>query len=274
MISNFLNHHPKLKWKIYHAYRFFYNLINILNKNNSVPLGRTFVGGGNFEEVGQEFFQYFSNFCNIKPSSKILDIGSGMGRMAIPFSKFLNGSGVYEGFDVFKSGVDWSQKNITTTHTNFHFTHVDVYNKEYNPNGKISTTKFIFPYKDNYFDVVFATSVFTHLLPLDLPKYFSEIFRVLKPNGICFLTFLLLNKESNELIQNKKSHISFEHFEDEYALMIHDVPEHTIAYNENYIRSIHEINNLELLDPIFYGSWCGRNNFLSFQDIIISKKYN
>jgi ubiquinone/menaquinone biosynthesis C-methylase UbiE len=274
MNFKFLNHHPKFKWKIYHLYRFFYDFINILNKNNSAPLGKTFVGGGNFEKVGQEFFQYFLNFCNIKSSSKILDIGSGMGRMAIPFTTFLDENGIYEGFDVFKSGIRWSQKNITTKFSNFHFSYIDIFNKEYNPDGKIHATTFTFPYPDNYFDVVFATSVFTHLLPLDLPKYFSEIYRVLKPNGTCFLTFLLLNPESNQLIQNKQSHILFEHFEDKYALMIHDVPEHTIAYDENYVRSIHETTNLVMTDPIFYGSWCGRNNFLSFQDIIISKKYN
>jgi ubiquinone/menaquinone biosynthesis C-methylase UbiE len=274
--SKFLGQYPKLKWKVYHIYRFFHDLSYSIrkNKNNLCPSGRTFVGDGNFVEIGNEFFQYFIDLCNVKRSAKILDLGSGMGRMAIPFTKYLDQNGIYCGFDVFKSGIQWSQKYITSQFSNFNFTHFDIYNKEYNPDGKISPTKFTFPYDDNYFDLVFATSVFTHLLPSDLPHYFSEINRVTKPNGVCLLTFLLLNEESMKLVQEKKSKILFEHYDDNHALMLRNIPEHTIAYDENFIHSIYNTTNLVISDPIHYGSWCGRDKFKSSQDIIISIKQN
>jgi len=276
MNTKFLNHHPKLKWTLYNVYRFFYDICYIVKKNKSDlnPLGRTFVGGGDFTAVGQEFFHHFQDLCKVNPSAHILDVGSGMGRMAIPFTTHLNQNGTYDGFDVFKSGIQWSQKNITTKFPNFTFTHFDIFNKEYNPDGKISPTEFHFPYNDNYFDLVFATSVFTHILPSSLSNYFSEINRVMKPNGFCFLTFLFLNEESIQLLQEKKSQIMFEHFEDNYALMLRDIPEHTIAYDENFIRSIYDTTDLVISEPIHYGSWCGRDKFKSFQDIIISVKQN
>ena len=272
MKSNFLNRYPRLKWKLYHTYRFFHTLSEFNTKKSSDmnPTGVLFIGGGDFKGVGEEFQNYFQNFCGIKPSYKILDIGCGSGRMAVPLTKFLD-SGSYRGFDIFPSGIKWCQKNISSKYPNFHFTLADIYNKEYNPTGKIEPSKYKFPYDDDFFDFVFATSVFTHMLPEDLDHYFSEIKRVLKSNGKSFLTFLLLNSISLELIESKKSKITFEQNEDNFSLMYKKIPEHTIAYQEKYIRSIYEKYGMKL-DPIKYGSWSGRSNFVSFQDIIISTK--
>jgi len=194
--------------------------------------------------------------------------------MAVPLTKLLDSSGIYEGFDIFSSGINWCQKNISSKYGNFHFTLVNVYNKEYNPNGKLHSSKYQFPYEDNYFDFVFATSVFTHMLPDDIDNYFSEIKRVLKNNGKCLLTFLLLNSNSLESIYKKKNKIKFEHNDENFSLVYKDIPEHTIAYKENFIRSIYEKYGIIIKEPIKYGSWSGRGDFLSFQDLIISINSN
>lgn len=49
-----------------------------------------------------------------------------MGRMALPLTQYLDQNGRYEGFDVFKSGIVWSQKNISKNFPNFNFKHVDI----------------------------------------------------------------------------------------------------------------------------------------------------
>ncbi len=270
----FLNHHPSLKWKLYHLYRFFYDSVNYFGKNSSElsPEGLLFIGSGDFRKVGEEFFSHFQNLCNLNPTDKILDIGCGQGRMAVPLTKFLESSGAYEGFDIFQSGIEWCKKNISTRYSNFNFQLVNIYNKEYNPNGKIQPSDFKFPYESNYFDFIFATSVFTHMLPEDLDNYFAEINRVLKNNGKCLLTFLLLNSQSQNSIKLKKSKIEFEYLDENYYLMYRDVPEHTIAYKEKFIKEIYEKHGLIIEEPIRYGSWSGRENFLSFQDLIISIK--
>ena len=269
---HFLQRHPRLKWKLYHTYRFFYNFNNIIKKKSTElkPSGKLFIGGGDFKEVGEEFLHYFQTFCKIKPTDKILDIGCGSGRMAVPLTKFLDSSGIYEGFDIFPSGIKWCQKNISPKYNNFHFNLVDIYNKEYNPKGKIPSSKFSFPYENDSFDFIFATSVFTHMLPDDVENYFSEIKRVLKKNRKCFLTFLLLNSESLKAINEKKSKITFEQNDENFSLMYKDIPEHTIAYSENFIRVIHKKHGMIIEEPIKFGSWSGRDSFLSFQDLIIS----
>jgi len=44
------------------------------------------------------------------------------------------------------------------------------------------------PYEDNYFDVVTILAVFEHIEPKKIPNILCEIYRILKPKGICILT--------------------------------------------------------------------------------------
>jgi len=274
----FNNLSPSLKWKLYKLYRIFYDSadsINFSNKRNNeiiYPKGKLFVGGGDFEKVGNEFFQYFKEFCNLQPNHKILDVGCGMGRMAIPLLNFLENNGSYEGFDVFYDGIKWARKKISKKHSNFNFSFVNIYNSEYNPKGTLQAFEYKFPYPDRQFNFIFATSLFTHLLPESIENYFAEINRVLKLGGKCLFTFLLLNNKSNRLILEKKSMIKFEHSENNYQVMRKKVPEHTIAYDESFVMEIYKKYNFKIIEPILYGSWCGRKKFVSFQDIIVASK--
>jgi len=44
------------------------------------------------------------------------------------------------------------------------------------------------PYEDNNFDVVTILAVFEHIEPKKIPNILCEIYRILKPKGICILT--------------------------------------------------------------------------------------
>lgn len=91
----------------------------------------------------------------------------------------------------------------------FHFQHSNVYNKYYNPHGKVRAQDFQFPFDDESLDFVFLTSVFTHMLPSDLENYLSEISRVLKTGGKCLITFFILNEESESLVRSGRSTLDF-----------------------------------------------------------------
>lgn len=235
------------------------------------PRGKIFVGNGDFKKIGEEFLRYFMELGDLKPNERVLDVGCGIGRMSLPLTKYLNKRGSYEGFDIVADGITWCKK-ISSKYPNFHFQLANVFNKNYNPNGKFRAAEYKFPYESESFDFVFLTSVFTHILPQDMENYFCEISRVLKRSGRCLITFFLLNKKSLQLINARKSTLDFKYEFGKFRTIDANTPEAAVCYDEAFILGLYEKYGLKIKQPIRYGSWCGRSNFLSYQDIIIVSK--
>jgi len=230
------------------------------------------VGGGDFQGVGQEFRNLFVDYGHLEPDHRELDVGCGIGRMAVPLTSYPSAEGQYEGFDIVKSGIDWCRQNITPKFPNFRFQHSDVQNRNYNPKGTLKAASYRFPYPDESFDFVFLTSVFTHMFRPDLENYTREIARVLASGGTCFVTFFLLNHESEGRIQRGESQLNFSHLIEGGLTTAPKNPGEAIAYPESDVRALFERCQLQVVEPIRYGSWSGRPNFLTMQDVVITKK--
>jgi hypothetical protein len=142
-----------------------------------------FVGGGDFYFVGLHIFAHLIKYAGLKPTDHILDVGCGIGRIAYPLSRYCSREARYEGFDVWEAGIEWARNHIASRRPNFNFQKVDLFNKLYNPSGQLSASDFTFPYEDQSFDVVFLSSVFTHMNAEEVRGYPKEIHRVLKPEG-------------------------------------------------------------------------------------------
>jgi ubiquinone/menaquinone biosynthesis C-methylase UbiE len=231
-----------------------------------------FVDARYYESNAQEFFDYLKNVGRLKPSDYLLDVGCGYGQLVSPLSKYLDQDAKYEGFDIASENISWCKENISSKISNFHFKHADVFNSEYNPEGKQKASQYKFPYADESFDIVFLKSVFTHMLPPDVNNYLNEIFRVLKKNGKCLISYFLINGESNRLIKTKESPLSFSHIRTDCRVNDKNTPEIAVAYDEEYVRTMYANNGLKITEPIKYGSWCGRRSWLSYQDIILALK--
>ena len=248
--------------------------INFLKgqKSDYPPRRLNFVGSHDFQNVGKEFFHYFVNLGGLQPTDQVLDIGSGIGRMALPLTKYLDPGGTYEGFDIDKRGVQWCQKNITPKYPNFHFQYVDIHNPYYNRKGKIQSHQFVFPYADKSFDFIFATSVFTHMTNKEIVQYLKEIKRTLKPSGTFFLTFFALDKTAQKNIQRGESQCDLRYTEDDIAFYSHkSMKEAEIGYQENWLREQFKINDLGHHLKIHRGWWSGREDGVSYQDIFIGE---
>ncbi len=235
------------------------------------PAALDFIGdGAGFTGVAHEFLNYHIELGHLKPDAAVLDVGCGIGRMAAPLTKYLH-QGTYDGFDIVELGIRWSRYHISRQYPNFRFQHADIYHELYNPKGKCRAAEYRFPYPDASFDYVFLTSVLTHLLPADMNNYLHEVGRVLKPHGRALITYFLLNDESRRLIAAGASHRQFAPFQPECWTIDRRNPEVALAYDEPYVREAHVKAGLEL-EPIRYGSWPGRKNYLSYQDITCSRK--
>ena len=235
------------------------------------PRRLRFVGDGDFAAIGNEFAGHLRTLAGLAPDHRILDVGCGVGRIAIPLLGYLSERGGYDGFDIVPRAIRWCTKAITSKNPRFRFALAALRNCAYHPGSGDSAATYRFEFTDNTFDVVVATSLFTHLLPAEADNYLNEIGRVLKPGGRCLITWFLRTEESDRLVREGRSAIPFEH---EYAsCMIIDpaVPEAAIAYPQDMVLASYARAGLSsvLVHP---GEWCGREKFLSGQDIVVASK--
>lgn len=235
------------------------------------PRGLIFTGGGDFRAKGEEYKGYFIEHGGLLPHHHVLDIGSGIGRMAVPLTAYLSGEGAYEGFDIVPTGIQWCQRHITPRFPHFRFTLVELENDLYTSSGQ-TAAHFRFPYQDEQFDFAFLTSVFTHMQPDEVANYLQEIGRVLKPGGRCLATFFLLDETSIDLMQQHKG-FQFPYSYDGYRLLDDQVKNANIAFERPYLTRL--VGEAGLTEAHFLpGFWCGRPKTESydFQDMLILQK--
>lgn len=227
-------------------------------------------GGGNFFDIGLHFFRIVLDECDLQRTSKILDVGCGVGRIALPLQYFLKSNGSYDGFDIMPEGIEYCSKNVTPEFPNFNFYKADIFNSFYNSSGSQKAEEYSFPYPTSNFDIVLSTSLLTHLPPAAAARYVSETARVLKPGGISLHTFFLLDEFSSEQISAGRSAIDFRYDMGGYLTSNILAVEDAIALPESFVRNAYAEAGLNI--KIRYGSWCGRPSPLSAQDIVLGCK--
>ncbi len=138
------------------------------------------------------------------------------------------------------------------------------------PPGPRPRVDYRFPYDDDAFDLVFATSVFTHLVTAEALHYLDEVARVLAPGGRALLTFFVLDERSRAAIAAGRSSQAFVAFDDHSAVIDPSLPEEAIAYDAQWLeRALRErgLGDYE----IHPGSWSGRDPATSYQDIVVAR---
>lgn len=249
-------------------------LDKITGKRDAItpPKGMIFIGPGNFKKIGEDLLQNFIQLGGLQPHHRVLDIGCGIGRIAIPLTGYLNEKGSYEGFDVVKMGIDWCQKKITPRFPNFRFRHIPLRNDLYNLEANNTAAEVQFPYPDGEFDFIILTSVFTHMQQKEVQNYLAEISRVLKPGGTCFATFFIIDEAADKHLATTATPF-FTHKYDTYYLHDNKVKDANIAYKIEFIEQTLAANGLALRQ-CYPGWWAGRNksDCYNFQDICVIGK--
>lgn len=266
---------PSIRFLIRRIFYIPIDLLNLLTGKNdrmTPPKGKIFIGSGDFKQQGQRLLKVLIDKGGLMPYHRVLDIGCGIGRLAVPLTKYLNEKGSYEGFDIVKSGIDWCKKRVGKSFPNFKFHHINLKNDLYNLKTSNEAKNYIFPYNDCEFDMVFLFSVFSHMIPTDVDNYLYQIHRVLKDGGVCVATFFILNEESHTLMRQNDG-LQFNHERETYYLLDNNVKEANVAYKEKFLLHMIEKNNLKI-ERLYYGFWSGRskNNCIDFQDTLILRK--
>jgi SAM-dependent methyltransferase len=235
------------------------------------PRALAFVGEGDFEATGREFLGYFTQLGGLRPEDRVLDIGCGIGRMAMPLTSFLDG-GAYAGFDVGAAMIRWCRRTITPRWPHFQFAWAPVFNGKYNPFGDVAGVEFRFPYDDASFDFAFATSLFTHLVLEEVRHYLEETARVLRPGGRCLLTFFLLTPQAEAELAAGRAMLPFAHEAGGGLVVDARQPEEAIAFQTESVRAALSEAGLEVREPIHPGLWANAPDGLTLQDIVVARR--
>lgn len=228
------------------------------------------INGEHFRGDGDQFLRHFVELGDLSPHHDVLDIGCGIGRKAVPLTRHLDHSASYYGIDIAEAGVKWCQRNISTRFPNFNFAHIKdpSVGRGFEPVDRWG--RFRFHFDNDSFDFVFLSSVFTHMQPDTVVHYLREIARVLRPDGTIFATYFLLNDQSECLISSGSSAFDFRHDFVGFRTITRAHPEDAIAYPEDVVHQMYDQVGLTQNYRTYYGSWPGRTEYTSFQDIIIA----
>ena len=270
------NHLRKIFYSMSPKWRFIIRRLyflpqELLTNNREIcpPKGLIYTGSGDFlkQDIEWKLF-YIQN--GLEQNHSFLDIGSGIGRIALGLKDFLKGD--YHGFEAMQVGVDWCQKNITPKYPNFYFEYVPIYNDLYNNNG-INASEYEFGYISNKFDFAVSISVFTHMIDKELENYLNQCNKVLKSKGILVATFFITNNGENATQEHLSSSFTFSFEYENYFLMDKNVKSANVCFKRKYLNNVINKNGFEIVKEI-KGSWSGhpKHHFLAFQDILVLKK--
>jgi SAM-dependent methyltransferase len=235
------------------------------------PRRLDFVGHSDFVDTGDEFLAHFVELGGLQPGHRVLDVGCGIGRMARPLTGYLSAQGSYDGFDVNREGIGWCRRRYGRF-ANFHFKTADLFNKRYNPAGARAASEYVFPYEDETFDFAICASVLTHLLEDEVEQYLAQLRRVLRPGGRALTTWFLLEHDARARIAAGQSGLPFIDPENHVAVVSEDMPEEAVAYDEGWVYDQVGEADLEIVEPVHPGSWCGREDARSFQDLVVLQR--
>ena len=225
---------------------------------------------------GEEWSMLLRVYGKLGSSSRVLEIGCGQGRVAFAL-RYINRAGTYVGFDIDREKIRFLEETFHPAHPNYEFVWADVRNTFYNPAGKLAASDYRFPASDRSQDLVFAASVFTHMIPENSAHYFRESARVLAPGGRCvFSVFLLDNYVASRPRRTGFDNPRFEFnhpyggFGQDFATVEPADPERMTAYRRTLIERLARDAGLRLVQEPLPGYWSGAfDTWIGAQDVVV-----
>lgn len=228
-------------------------------------------GGKLFGEQGGFMVGLLRDYAGLKVNSDVIEIGCGCGCAAIGLAKFI-ATGSYKGMDIDIPSIQACQSNSIFS-KKFVFDRMDIYSAQYNPSGKFKASEYTLPYENKSADIVFLTSVFTHMLPDDVARYLLEIGRVLKDGGVLLCTVFLMDDGHDG------ASLSFPFDKGTYRLHQETIPERAVGYYYSFFKEECEKSGMiPYGEKLLLGNWRsqsqdGGDQKINFgQDILVFQK--
>ncbi|MBZ6075158.1 class I SAM-dependent methyltransferase [Microvirga puerhi] len=245
-------------------------IMETVERNRFLPAPtpeNVFVGDGDYRAIGAEYLGHFVRLGGLKPSHRVLDVGCGIGRMAVPLTQYLDGEASrYEGVDPVKDGIEWCVQNITSVYPHFRFCQIDLAHELYNPGGALGGHEVVLPFSDASFDFIAMVSVATHLPIAEIAAYSREIRRLLSPVGRLFMTtFLVLDGD----LERENARPKFVPGKDPGTWYgAPDAPLAAIGFDRNLVEQAVREAGLQI-ECVSLGHWRGIDS-MHYQDVVIA----
>jgi SAM-dependent methyltransferase len=179
--------------------------------------------------TAQWLYNHISEFKTLQNTS-ILDWGCGTGRVLRHLPNIAGESNQYFGCDYNPKYVKWCTENLE------------------NIDFKLNIVTPPLDYENEKFDVIYGISIFTHLSLEQHYKWFKELYRVLKPDGVLFLT---THGKVHQFKLTEKELIKY----NEGELIVHDFKKEgnrlfSSYQPESFMIHLAKKNNLEVIKHI------------------------
>ena len=224
---------------------------------------------------------FLKDIAQLNPNSVTLDFGCGLGRMASAYLMEGGSCGLYYGWEPDLFALKWLRKEYSQQNS-FRFgghplTASQTYlSKGTQPSENYEDKDLAIPEKESWhkfvegvkFDLIWTSSIFTHTFPsttVEILKLFKEI---AKPGSWIVNTFLSIDDQSERAMKagtaDRKLPLSVN------GIRTYDAKNPLVctAYTVEQINQIY----LEVGFPkpeIRFGSWAGRDNGVTYQDLVI-----
>lgn len=240
-------------------------------------------GGGataveRFADISAWHMSQLDRYIGIKETDNVVEIGCGIGRVAIPLSERLT-TGQYIGTETIGRSIEWCVNNITAAHPNFQFIHHDIRDDLHNPKGTLDASDIRLPSEDGSVDLIVLHSVFTHMFKDEILHYLKEFRRILKPTGRVWASFFVADQEMIKSIDaghKTEWNMTFAHPHG-YGCRVENKasPRAAVLYDQSVLEDMVADSDLAFAHPILQGRWSGlRPEPKSGQDAVILKPQN
>lgn len=150
--------------------------------------GHRFRDNAHFVDTAKGEAKQLIDYFGLNPTSDVLDIGCGAGRLPIGLIASEIKVRQYVGVEINADAIRWCKKYITKISPNFVFHVTHAAHRKYNPEGTPVDDSFTLPFKDKSFDLIYLGGVFAVMDPYDVFVYCKEMNRLLREDGNVFLT--------------------------------------------------------------------------------------
>jgi SAM-dependent methyltransferase len=220
---------------------------------------------------------FLQRAAGLTPTSTLLDYGCGLGRIAFAARHFLNG-GHYYGYEPNQDALSFL-KDAYADLPNFHFhgdalladaDYVALHAGRERERGISPESVDLSAFVDRPVDVQYTHSVFTHMWQPAIIHMLKQFGRLVQPGATCVNTWLIVDKFAAYVLRCDLADRRLPYRVNGALTYQPSNPLMCVAYELEDVRRMYETAGHEIIE-ILWGSWSGRDNGVTFIDIVVSR---